>query len=259
MSHLPDLTLPVHRIIPFANVDGQGNRTTVFLQGCDINCLYCHNPEMIARHNPESHLMSLNALYEEIMQSVPFIRGVTFSGGEPTLHAKNLVPLFKALQEQGLTCYVDCNGFFDAQKIADLIEVADKFLFDLKGMGEGLANLCFNRKNTQGLFSLTSTQKIHHLNRNFANLSLLLEKDKIEEIRLVCIKGFFDIPALLQKTADLMTPMQREQLFLRLICVHEKSVRDKAHMAPFIPTRAEMDQYSAFAQSLGFQRIQTIY
>ncbi|BDU51629.1 radical SAM domain protein (plasmid) [Haliovirga abyssi] len=37
----------VNKIIPFSNVDGPGNRTAVFLQGCNLNCLYCHNPETI--------------------------------------------------------------------------------------------------------------------------------------------------------------------------------------------------------------------
>lgn len=37
----------VNRIIPFSCVDGPGNRTAIFLQGCNFNCLYCHNPETI--------------------------------------------------------------------------------------------------------------------------------------------------------------------------------------------------------------------
>ena len=38
---------PVNRIIPFSNVDGPGNRTSIFFQGCPFNCLFCHNPETI--------------------------------------------------------------------------------------------------------------------------------------------------------------------------------------------------------------------
>ena len=41
------ITAPVNKIIPFSCVDGPGNRTAVFLQGCNQNCLYCHNPETI--------------------------------------------------------------------------------------------------------------------------------------------------------------------------------------------------------------------
>ncbi|MGE5679072.1 MAG: YjjW family glycine radical enzyme activase [Pseudomonadota bacterium] len=37
----------VNRIIPFSSVDGPGNRLVVFFQGCNFNCLYCHNPETI--------------------------------------------------------------------------------------------------------------------------------------------------------------------------------------------------------------------
>ena len=37
----------VNKIIPFSAVDGPGNRTVIFLQGCNFDCLYCHNPETI--------------------------------------------------------------------------------------------------------------------------------------------------------------------------------------------------------------------
>lgn len=38
---------PVNRIIPFSNVDGPGNRCSIFFQKCPFKCLYCHNPETI--------------------------------------------------------------------------------------------------------------------------------------------------------------------------------------------------------------------
>ncbi len=37
----------VNKIISFSSVDGPGNRTAVFLQGCGFDCRYCHNPETI--------------------------------------------------------------------------------------------------------------------------------------------------------------------------------------------------------------------
>jgi YjjW family glycine radical enzyme activase len=39
----------VNRILPCSSVDGPGNRVAIFLQGCNFNCLYCHNPETIGR------------------------------------------------------------------------------------------------------------------------------------------------------------------------------------------------------------------
>ncbi len=41
----------INRIIPFSSVDGPGNRLVIFLQGCNYNCLYCHNPETINHCN----------------------------------------------------------------------------------------------------------------------------------------------------------------------------------------------------------------
>ena len=37
----------INKIIPFSSVDGPGNRTAIFLQGCNFDCIYCHNPETI--------------------------------------------------------------------------------------------------------------------------------------------------------------------------------------------------------------------
>ena len=39
--------VPVNKIIPFSNVDGPSNRMAIFFQGCQFNCLFCHNPETI--------------------------------------------------------------------------------------------------------------------------------------------------------------------------------------------------------------------
>ncbi|UUV19054.1 YjjW family glycine radical enzyme activase [Fusobacteria bacterium ZRK30] len=41
----------INKIIKFSNVDGPGNRMSIFFQGCNYNCLYCHNPETINRCN----------------------------------------------------------------------------------------------------------------------------------------------------------------------------------------------------------------
>ena len=61
------------------------------------------------------------------------------------------MPLFKALRSQGLTCYLDSSGLFEFDRVCSLIDVTDKFLFDLKGEGVGLQTLCFDRKNQAGI------------------------------------------------------------------------------------------------------------
>jgi YjjW family glycine radical enzyme activase len=37
----------VNKILSHSFVDGPGNRAVIFLQGCNLNCLYCHNPYTI--------------------------------------------------------------------------------------------------------------------------------------------------------------------------------------------------------------------
>ncbi|MDR2246765.1 MAG: YjjW family glycine radical enzyme activase [Treponema sp.] len=44
----PAVRAPVNRILRSSIVDGPGNRAVVFLQGCNYDCVYCHNPETIS-------------------------------------------------------------------------------------------------------------------------------------------------------------------------------------------------------------------
>lgn len=44
MSMVPPEAV-INKIIPLSVVDGPGCRTSVFVQGCNIACAYCHNPE----------------------------------------------------------------------------------------------------------------------------------------------------------------------------------------------------------------------
>ena len=37
--------VPINKIVPSSFVDGPGNRTSIFLQACNLACDYCHNPE----------------------------------------------------------------------------------------------------------------------------------------------------------------------------------------------------------------------
>lgn len=262
MTDLSAIFVPLHRIIPFSNVEGQGNRTSIFLQGCKLNCLYCHNPETIPRYTEEAKQVSLQYLYDQVMDAVPFIRGVTISGGEPTIHHKKLVPLFEALRKQGLTCYLDSSGFFEYDATEPLIEVTDKFLFDLKGDGVGLQTLCFDRRNQQGKVSENVIPSVNHikpenLGRNLQNLAKLLPLDKVEEVRLVYLNEFYDAKLLIEKVAKLLKPYP--DVLLKIIRVHTKGARDEEGLMPFVPTVEQTDELAAFAKQQGVQKIVTIY
>lgn len=254
---LADIFVPLHRIIPFSNVEGAGNRISIFLQGCKLNCLYCHNPETIPRHTADSQMVSLQYLYEQVQNSMPFIRGVTVSGGEPTIHHRKLVPLFKALRQLGLSCYLDSSGFFEFDAMQELIQVTDKFLFDLKGSGLGLQTLCFDRKNQLGKVphQLIIEQRIKTANlaRNIENLRKLLPLGKIEEVRLVVINGFFDVYQLIEQTALLLR--NYPEVTFKLIRAHSKGSRDPDGIQALIPSVEELNKLEIYAAQCGVHKV----
>lgn len=196
------------------------------------------------------------------MDAVPFIRGVTVSGGEPTIHHKKLIALFQALKKQGLTCYLDSSGFFEYEATQPLIEVTDKFLFDLKGDGIGLQSLCFDRKNQQGKVPEQVIPTVNHIKpenlaRNLQNLAKLLPLGKVEEVRLVYLTEFYNAQHLIQKMAELLKPYP--EVILKIIRVHTKGARDEEGLKPYVPTIEQTDQLANFAKECGIQKIITIY
>ena len=103
--------LRVHSYESMGTFDGPGLRLVVFLQGCNFRCLYCANPDTI-----EAGAGTLTDPAEILRMAVdqkPFFGrrgGVTFSGGEPTFQAAELVPLVKSLKEAGIHVCIDSNG-----------------------------------------------------------------------------------------------------------------------------------------------------
>lgn len=278
MSQLENIYLPVQRIIPFSNVEGIGNRTSIFLQGCNINCLYCHNPETIAVTSPTANYMSLATLLEEVKKSIPFIRGITVSGGEPTIYAKELSIFFKEVHKLGLTCYIDSNGFFSYDAILPLIDETDKFLFDIKGAGEGLKKLCFSEQflrptmfdvtiveqpskikpSLQEVYQREEAQKLSGteddavISRNFSNLKKLLQRGKIEEVRLVYIKGFYDEVECVRQIAECLKDYP--EVLFKLIRVHSKGARGPKEIAQNMPTQKDAGDLAQLAMSLGLTK-----
>jgi pyruvate formate lyase activating enzyme len=114
-------------------VDGPGVRFVVFMQGCNFKCRYCHNPETIKIK--ENNLMSVNELINKIDRFKSYIfdkGGVTFSGGEPLLQAKELILAFKLLKEKGYHIALDTNGSILNDDVKKLLEFTDLVLLDLK-------------------------------------------------------------------------------------------------------------------------------
>lgn len=127
------IMLKIHSLETFGTHEGPGIRLVVFMQGCNFNCAYCHNPDTISCVGGRDVSVSeiLNLLEEERPYFVNG-GGLTVSGGEPLLQAKNLIPLFKEAKKRGFHTVLDTNGSIDTEEARRLLDLADLALIDLK-------------------------------------------------------------------------------------------------------------------------------
>lgn len=125
--------IQVHSYESMGTFDGPGLRLVVFLQGCPFRCLYCANPDTIdvkgGTPTPPEDILQMT-----IDQKAFFGKkgGITFSGGEPTLQAEALIPLFKDLKANGIHICLDSNGGILNEKVKELLSLTDLVLLDIK-------------------------------------------------------------------------------------------------------------------------------
>jgi len=252
------MNIPVHRIIPFSNVEGIGNRTSIFVQGCNINCLYCHNSETIPKKYTDGQMYTIDRLMDIIKDSGPFIRGITVSGGEPTLYHQGLTELFTQVHGLGLTCYIDTNGFFDRHQLAELIDVTDKFLFDVKAVGESLKPLCFSDFQLENKVDVGYENRFTQGDEHLENLAYLLSLGKIEEVRHVCTKGFNEASDIIRKIIDLIKPYP--EVTLKLIRVHLRGLPKERllELKGSVPSAQDMEDLGHYAREQGVSKVETI-
>lgn len=95
---MSDQNIRLAGLIGDSITDGPGIRATIFVQGCLRHCPGCQNPESLPLCGGQ--LISADALYQKIVSN-PLVHGVTFSGGEPLLQARQLLPLAQRLRQAG--------------------------------------------------------------------------------------------------------------------------------------------------------------
>lgn len=126
----------IHSVETFGTVDGPGIRYVVFLKGCPLRCLYCHNPDTWDMASAKEKTVA------ELVLDIKRYRGyfgdkggVTVSGGEPLLQLDFVIELFKALKKEGIHTALDTSGFlFDPsdERYLQLILYTDLVLLDMK-------------------------------------------------------------------------------------------------------------------------------
>ena len=128
----------IHSKESFGTVDGPGIRYVLFMQGCPMRCLYCHNPDTweLGKGIP----VTAEEVVEEIKKNKAFYEkgGITVSGGEPLLQLSFLTELFRRCREEGIHTCIDTSGItFKNNKeyleeLDALLSLTDLVMLDIK-------------------------------------------------------------------------------------------------------------------------------
>jgi len=119
-------------------VDGPGTRMTVFMAGCPLRCLYCHNPDTLKMKDGEPVLAT------ELLRKIKRYRsvfkasngGITLSGGEVLMQPRFAAKLLRGAKEMGISTCIDTSGFLGASCTDQMLDDIDLVLLDVKSGDE---------------------------------------------------------------------------------------------------------------------------
>lgn len=268
---------PVNRIVPFSSVDGPGNRTAVFLQGCNFNCRYCHNPETIhvcthcgacvsvcpvgalriedgeVRYDwakckmcdacihvcphsscPRIRNLSDEECMHEIEKQIPFIRGVTVSGGECTLHRDFLVALSRRVRAHGLGFLLDSNGNYDFSADGELLNAVNGVMLDVKAW------------DAENHLRLTGAD--NDLVKR--NLDFLATAGKLEEVRTVVAPDWMNPEETVEAVSRRLVSLGAANTRYKIIRYRPMGVRSE-YRDQSVPAKERLNALAERANALG--------
>lgn len=119
-------------------VDGPGTRLTIFLAGCPLRCLYCHNPDTLEMRRGEvvetEDLIRRMERYSGIFKRSG--GGLTISGGEPLMQPQVVARMLRAAKRSGIHTAIDTSGNLGSRCTDEMLADLDLCLLDLKSGSE---------------------------------------------------------------------------------------------------------------------------
>ena len=134
-----DITGNIHSFQSLGTVDGPGVRFVVFMQGCNLRCGCCHNPD--TWRSGEGKPYSPSEAMQKILRCRGYFGkdgGVTVSGGEPLLQAEFVQALFLLCKQEGIHTCLDTSGSILNDSVKALLSVTDRVLLDIKYTSDAL-------------------------------------------------------------------------------------------------------------------------
>ncbi len=196
--------------------DGPGNRLVYHLQGCNLRCPWCSNPEGLSIDG--GWITTPEALAAEAVRSrLMFFEGggVTLTGGEVTLQWEAVLHLLSLLKAEGIHTCIETNG--TSPHLPELFPVLDLLIMDLKHHDSA------RHKAVIGM----------GLEQTIANITAALDAGQQLALRIPLIGGFNASAQDAKQFAALLNRLNvGKRATVELLLYHEygRSKYDKLHL-----------------------------
>ena len=123
----------IHSVQSLSTVDGPGVRCVVFMSGCPLRCVYCHNPDTWELKKNKAYTPF--ELFEKVKRFREYFGekgGVTVSGGEPLMQGRFVSEFFTLCRENGIGTCLDTAGSIINDDVKELLKHTDICLLDIK-------------------------------------------------------------------------------------------------------------------------------
>ena len=128
----------IHSIETMGLVDGPNIRVVIFMQGCPLRCIFCHNPETWDKISKNK--MTSKEIVDEVRKYRSYIElggGVTFSGGEPLYQSEFLLEMLKMCKKAGIHTCIDTSGTgYDKKYLNEILKYTDLVILDIKAIDD---------------------------------------------------------------------------------------------------------------------------
>lgn len=124
----------VHSYETSSRYDGPGLRVVLFVSGCLLRCVYCHNPD--TWHLKDGTYVSADHVIQRLSSFASALRamdgGLTISGGEAMVQMAFVRRIFEGAKAMGLHTAIETSGFLGAKVDDRFMNAVDLFLLDIK-------------------------------------------------------------------------------------------------------------------------------
>ena len=152
----------IHSIEPMGLVDGPGIRVVIFMQGCPLRCLFCHNPDTWKKN--ENYLTTSKEIVDTVRKYRSYIEdngGITLSGGEPLYQSEFTLDILKMCKKAGIHTCLDTSGVgYDKKYLEDILKYTDLIILDIKAIDEDNYKKMTGKSMEEFNYFLNKVQKL---------------------------------------------------------------------------------------------------